>query len=186
MRITQCLLDQDGVLADFLGGVSHAHGRTFPYDDPRWHGVWDAEKLWGITAEEFWAPCDGSTFWDDLAKTDEADALVSSVCRLFGESNVAILTAPSKSLYCIPGKRSWIDRYYPKLAKNMIFGSAKRFLAAPTRLLIDDRDKNVDDYIAAGGPAILMPRMWNRNYRLAAESLDYVLHQIKLYTSIEV
>lgn len=185
MKITQCFLDMDGVLADFLGSVARLHGRQLPYDRPESRGVWNTEKLWGITAEEFWAPCDGPTFWDDLEKTEEADKLVSAVCQQFGEDNVAFLTAPSQSPHCVPGKRRWIERYYPRLKKNIIYGSAKKFLAAPNRLLIDDRDENVDNYISAGGPAILMPRMWNRRWERAHESLDVVLYKMKVLTSYE-
>ena len=183
--ITQCLLDMDGVLADFVGGVVHAHGRPYPYDMPNSLGVFDIERIWGITPQEFWAPCDGPTFWDDLAKTPEADALVFQACQKFGPSNVAILTAPSLSPHCVPGKRRWIERYYPQLKKNIIFGSAKKFLAAPNRILIDDRDKNVDDFIGAGGPAILMPRLWNRAHDRATESLDVVLYKLQWLSSEE-
>lgn len=183
--ITQCLLDMDGVLADFVGGVVKAHGRPYPYIHPSSYGCFDIEKIWGISAHDFWSPCDGASFWDNLGKTPEADTLVNSVCEQFGPDNVAILTAPSQSPYCVPGKRRWIERYYPQLKKNIIFGSAKKFLAAPTRVLIDDRDKNVDDFVGAGGCAILMPRLWNREYDRAADSLDITLSKLKWHSSEE-
>lgn len=34
----------------------------------------------------------------------------------------------------------------------------------PNQILIDDRDKNVDHFIAAGGNAILFPQVWNSNH----------------------
>jgi 5'(3')-deoxyribonucleotidase len=169
-----CLLDMDGVVADFVGGVCAAHNRPSPYDDPSSYGVFDMDKLWGMTSREFWKPCDGESFWDDLQKTPDADDIVSSVVNNFGLENIAILTAPSMSPYCVPGKRRWMKRHYPFLAKNMIFTSAKKFLAGPDRVLIDDRNENIESFRAAGGHGILLPRLWNRLYRMWDFSLDHV------------
>jgi hypothetical protein len=52
----------------------------------------------------------------------------------------------------------------------MIFTAAKKFLAGPDRLLIDDRDRNVEEFVAGGGHAILLPRLHNADHRLACNS----------------
>ena len=51
-----CFLDMDGVIADFVGGICHAHNRPYPYDEPAALGVWDIEKLWSMSAAEFCSP----------------------------------------------------------------------------------------------------------------------------------
>ena len=152
----------DGVLADFVGGCLRAHGRPSPYTDPVNLGIFEIEKIWGMSAEEFWKPCDGPRFWDDLDKTPEADKIVQLVTRRLGTNNVAILTSPSMSPYCVPGKRRWMRRYFPQLAENMIFTSAKKFLAHPNAVLIDDRDDNIWDFLEFGGRAVTVPRPWNK------------------------
>lgn len=147
-------LDMDGVIADFLGGACKAHNRKSPYEQESSLGIWDTEKLWGITAEEFWKPIDAyDKFWDTLDKTPEADALVDMVTSLFGVKNVAVLTSPSMDPTCVPGKRRWMQRHYPQLAGRMIFASAnaKQFLAGRDSLLIDDKDTNVEEFRDSGG-----------------------------------
>ncbi len=171
-QVVQALLDMDGVIADFMGHLCWYHNRPSPYENPAAYGIWDTETLWGITVEEFWEPIkkDSLTFWKTIPKTKEADALVKLVSETFGEENVAILTAPSDDSGAVPGKRSWIRKHYPQFQKRIIFGSAKEFLAAPYRVLIDDRDKNISQFEDAGGEGVLVPRFWNRAWHYADES----------------
>jgi 5'(3')-deoxyribonucleotidase len=154
----------DGVLADFMGACCSAHNRPDPYLLDSSKGIWETEKVWGISEREFWKPIDalGIGFWDGILKTPEADRIVNLVVDAFGEDNIAILTAPSTDPGCVPGKMAWIKRHYPQFKKRIIFGHAKEFLSAPYRVLIDDRDKNVENFRAAGGLAILVPRPWNK------------------------
>jgi len=170
-QIKQVLLDQDGVVADLLKLALQIHGRPDLYQEDISKGVWDAEKLMGISASQFWKPLDTEDFWVKLEKTPDADQIVEVAVKLVGEDNVAILTAPSDSPYCIPGKREWVKRNYPFLSKRMIFGSCKEFCASPNRLLIDDRDRNVESFAAAGGLAALVPRPWNKLHRLSVCSV---------------
>lgn len=170
------LLDMDGVLADFVGGVCIAHNRPNPYEDPANFGKFDMEHLWGITHHEFYEPTNNVEFWANLRKTPEANALVELAEDLVGEQNVAILTAPSRADQCLIGKRAWIASHYPRYGDRLIFAPmrSKRFLAGPTNILIDDRDRNVDDFIAAGGHAVPVPRSWNRWHADRHRTLDYV------------
>lgn len=176
MPVEQCLLDMDGVIADFMGQLCKYHGRPSPYLDPKSYGIWDTETLWGITVDEFWAPIkeDSRHFWKTIPKTLEADKIVFYATQFYGEENVAILTAPSDDEGSVPGKRAWMRRNYPQFEKRMIFGSAKQFLAAPYRTLVDDRDKNVEAFRNAGGKAVLVPRLWNSLHAYA----DYPLTRL--------
>lgn len=161
-----CFLDMDGVLADFVSGIHLAHNRPNIYEtDPqRSAGVFDIETLWGISTEEFWAPSCVDGFWRNLHKMPEADQIVQLVTSTFGTNNVAILTFPSDDARCVPEKKEWISHYYPDLLPNMLFGSAKKFLAGPSRYLLDDRDKNIESFRSYGGTGILVPRPWNSDH----------------------
>ncbi len=170
-----CFLDMDGVLANFVQGAIKAHNRPSPYEDPRGYGVFDMEKLWGITAEEFWKPLEFEGFWEGLEKLSEADKLVDWVCLVFGVSHVCLLTDPAESRNGIPEKKAWVERYYPFLSKNILFGSAKQFLAGPGRYLIDDRDKNIETFNQAGGFGILYPQLWNEGYAYTGSKVDCVI-----------
>ena len=173
----KCFLDMDGVLADFVGGVCKAHNRTC-YDKPEHLGEFQLEKCWGITAEAFWRPTNNWDFWFNLEKTPEADAIVELAFRNFGEKNVAILTSPSLDRSCVPAKRAWVEKYYPSLAKGMIFSWGKGMIGGPGRVLVDDRDRNVEDWDAAEGYGVLMPRPWNRWHQSADWPMVVIKEQI--------
>ena len=177
-EVIKVFLDMDGVIADFLSGVSKAHNRPLPYDRPEAMGVWDTEVLWGITAKEFWAPVDNLSFWKGLDKTKEADALVDLLSFHYGEKNICILTAPSKSPWCVPGKRWWIEKHFPQFKDRMIFASAKEFLAGPNKILVDDRTQNLKHFEAAGGTGILVPRLWNHGWPHADKAMARVISRV--------
>lgn len=166
-------LDMDGVVADFMGGAMVLHGKPFPYDDPANRGDhgWGFDQSWGLPQAEFWAPM-GYSFWADLPKTREADAVVQLLSTAFGPNNVCFLTSPCHTPGCVEGKRDWVRRYYPQLP--ILFSVAspdldalppKQFLAHNKSLLIDDHTPNVWSFREAGGVAYLFPRPWNRNWR---------------------
>lgn len=159
------MLDMDGVLADFNAGIHLAHGKPIPQigSGPQ---KWDLEKTWGITLQEFWAPSNNIEFWAGLPMTPEADLIVDTLEAKVGAKNVALLTNPSLFDGCIGAKRQWVKEYYPELAEQMIFTSAKSFLATPDTVLVDDSDKNIANFAAAGGKTLLVPRLWNRDWAL--------------------
>lgn len=169
-----CFVDMDGVLADFVSAACRAHERPNPYQDAAHHGVWDLATIWGITPKEVWAPLNGEDFWIDIPKLPLADELVELLLSTFGSDNICVASSPSMSKYCVPGKREWMVRAYPALAKNMLFGSAKQFLAGPNRCLIDDFDGNVDKWKAFGGYGILYPQLWNSGHNIAELRLQRV------------
>jgi 5'(3')-deoxyribonucleotidase len=170
----------DGVIADFVSGVSAAHGRPSPYENGGGRGIFDIEKLWGISAVEFWKPTNSVEFWLNLPKMPDADYIVAFLADHFGEDNVAILTAPSLFDGCMAAKRKWIEQHYPQFAKRVIFSpaGAKSFLASEHNVLIDDRDENVERFQLAGGAAVLVPRPWNKDHRYADMALGYVKHRV--------
>lgn len=163
-----CFLDQDGVLADFVGGACRVHGKCNPFVLKKNLGQFELVKLWNMTEAEFWKPIDatGEFFWTELEPTAEAKDIVDLAVGVFGLENVAVLTAPSSDLGCVPGKRAWMKRWFPKLERKMIFANAsnKHFLAGPGRFLVDDRDSNIEDFTASGGTGILVPRPWNKDH----------------------
>ena len=174
----KCFLDLDGVLADFVGGVCKAHNRTC-YDKPEHLGEFSLEKCWGISAEAFWRPTNNWDFWFNLEKTPEANAIVELAFSSFGEKNVAILTSPSLDHSCVPAKRAWMEKHYPSLAKGMIFSWGKGVIGGPERVLVDDRDRNVEDWNEAGGCGILVPRPWNKYHLYSHMAFRFVKEEIE-------
>jgi 5'(3')-deoxyribonucleotidase len=174
-----CLLDMDGVLSDFVGAMSKAHNKPNPFLDGKNAGKYDLAKIWGIPEKEFWKPTNFVNFWADMKKTREADELVIFIERKFGKDNVAILTAPSEHPASIVGKMEWINRNYPQFDDRIIIAKCKDFLAHYDNVLIDDKDSNVDDFKAAGGRAVLMPRYWNSRHKDSKFTLACVAYTIE-------
>ncbi len=158
--VREIMLDMDGVLCDFVGGICAAHGRTDPWADGKNRGRDEIAPLWGITEESFYARCN-YTFWANLEKTPEADEIVELCEKTVGAENVCILSAGSRNYAVYDGKLEWIRRHFPQFKRRYLFGPQKKFCVAPGRALIDDRDKNID---AWSGLKFLMPRPWNKSH----------------------
>lgn len=176
----KCLLDMDGVITDFIGAINKVHRKENPFDDPKNRGVYAVEKLWKMTAKEFWKPADSMEFWEGLEKTPEADWIVDIVIGRFGLNNVAILTAPSLFDGCMAAKKRWMERHYPLLAKRIIFCAAgvKEFLAGPNKVLVDDRDSNIIEFQKAGGVGVLVPRPWNVRHEHSGEVVKILKEEL--------
>jgi hypothetical protein len=130
-------LDLDGVLADFDLHAANENKRnddgTLKYDalDREWYRSMPAFE----GAREFY---------------DAAKKLAIT----------KFLTGPVLSSDCFSGKADWVETFTgegkPALKKLIICASQdKHFLAAPNRILVDDREENIKDWIAAGGIGIL-------------------------------
>ncbi len=61
----KCLLDMDGVLADFVSGMCLAHKRPDPYHDPKNLGVWDLDEIFQM--HQFLKNCSKLVFDNLLA-----------------------------------------------------------------------------------------------------------------------
>lgn len=132
--------DMDSVLVDFDRGYQELTGMTSQQADA--NGVeafWDpiskaGAKFW-ITLQ--WMP-DGKQLWDYIKKY-----------------NPILLSAPSREESSKLGKRVWVKRELPGVKLILKYAPQKQEYASPTSILIDDRQKNIDQWEAAGGIGIL-------------------------------
>lgn len=177
-----CFLDMDGVIADFVTAACLAHGRISPYRDPANLGSFDMEKLWKMQINDFWKPINTVGFWHEIPLMPDAKEIVDLTEKYFGKE-VAILTAPSHDPHCFIGKREWILRNFPQFENRLIFAaaSAKRLMAGPGRFLIDDRDKNLDQFAEAGGTPICVPRPWNHLHGIKLSAVDYINRELDFH-----
>lgn len=146
--------DIDGVLGDFDSHLD-AHGFRGP----------DGQTLWDKLTLDWWtgmpAIAGAADFF--MAVTQHAET--------------RFLTAPVLSAECFYGKAQWVQSLLPdegKYAlKRLIIASSKdkQYLAGPNRILIDDRQKNIDEWVAAGGIGIL----YNGDFAAVAAELKKYL-----------
>lgn len=130
-------LDLDGVMADF-----DRHARE--------QGKYaaDGKLKWDELDYQWWSTmpaCDGAQeFYDAVKKM----------------GIVRFLTAPVLHEECFSGKAAWVQNFVPERGKRMMKeiiicpGADKHYLARPNHVLIDDRENNINDWIAAGGIGI--------------------------------
>jgi 5'(3')-deoxyribonucleotidase len=175
---TQVFLDVDGVLADLVKGIAAYFKIPNPYDNPANLGNYHLDKILGMDADSFWGPL-GYDFWENLDFMDDAHAILFRVFHHVTDKQVTLLTSPISTPGCAEGKLSWVRKKLPKFHRRTLVGSNKEAIAAPGKLLIDDYDRNVDAWIEAGGPAIQVPRPWNRLHNIP--TLDYVANELKRY-----
>lgn len=115
----------------------------------------------GFSKNEFWG-CFGQDDWASVPPSDECLAILCAARAIVGTENVYILTRPVPYPGCLEGKRLWIKRYLPpEMEENYLIGKAKFVCSQPGHFLIDDVEKNVNDWRDANGSAVLFPRPWN-------------------------
>lgn len=161
--IEQAMLDMDGVIVDFVKGICELHGRPNPYLNEQNLGIFDMDKIWNIPAKEFWEGT-GFDFWSNLEFTPDARLLLDVLDKFLGLDNVCILTSPNSSEGCVEGKIDWVRKHLPEFKKRILVGSSKEFTTSKKRILIDDRDSNIEKYIQCGGKTYLFPQPWNKAY----------------------
>jgi hypothetical protein len=169
----------DGVLVDFVTAALDLHGRSDVLAD--WPvGERDIPKVLGLSAGEFWSPIHstGERYWADLAPYDWTFQLVDLV-REFAP--FTILTSPSLDPGCPAGKVQWMNRHLTsgrrKRFRDFLIGPQKHLLARADTLLIDDTERHIDEFIDAGGQAILFPQPWNRNHAID-DALGFVREEL--------
>ena len=143
-------VDMDGVIADFQGAMEDRFGFNFK-TAPNRNKAWKAIQRYDQDNRDK----SGGWFYS-LPKMDDADQLWDFVTSNF--SRVEILTASGSTPRDAQGqKRAWIgDNFGYDVKVNIVTGgSEKAAFAAPNTVLIDDREKVLSPFIAAGGIGVL-------------------------------
>jgi hypothetical protein len=160
----------DGVLCDFIGPAAALHGRDArALDWAAGRGLdlaAQTSKVFGLGLDDFWRPIHsaGEKFWAELELTPWASGragLVASAMRL---DDCVVLSRPSSCPTSAAGKALWLRRHFDgrfAVPSGAILAARKELLAGPGRVLIDDDDRNVAAWRAAGGAAVLLPQPWN-------------------------
>lgn len=197
-KMLRCFLDIDGVLADFVGGVNKVFGFPAEFPPPKQDGTpwWNWFESYGFTSEQindictinFWANLewmhDGRQILDVVENhfyptfTNHPDP--ASLKPTYFENQIYLLTTPMPHPGSWTGKMLWVEKHLPQYAKHFIVTqAAKSLLAGPDCLLIDDKDENIDEFVAAGGMGILVPRPWNGLRGWADDTLEVVLNSLR-------
>jgi len=138
-------VDLDGVLVDLVGGLAERLGKDLSDRE-----IFNQEYRKFIKETNPWAL---SQFWAKLPQTKDCEKLWNA----FKGYKPLILSSVSNCINAVYGKELWCftnleipsDRVF--LSQN---SADKALYASPKSLLIDDYDKNIERFRAAGGMAI--------------------------------
>lgn len=179
------LLDMDGVIADFVSrSLTVCHIPLIHDEVDRW-SYFESH----MTATEFWRRIESDpNFWSSLKPYDWARELYDT---LESVAPVTFCSTPSRDSRSAEQKIEWLREYgFMGRDENRYFlvGVApssdghkrgKNMLAGPRRVLIDDSDANVKDFIASGGHGILFPQPWNEARQHTGDRIAYVKRELQ-------
>lgn len=182
--------DYDGVLVDFDTAACRIH-KVDPkiLTETRKPGEWCLKRCISLAKglevvmsdEAFYRPIngDGNSFWSKIKPLPWAKEML----QLLDDCDVIwwkFLTTPSHAASSYTGKISSMRKVMgDPLFHEFHITPHKVDLATPNSVLIDDRDKNIAEFIAAGGKGITFPTMGNRLHKYSADPLKYVREQLE-------
>lgn len=162
-------VDMDGVLVDFVGGII----RAFPEKD--W-AQWNHQDMMigdFIGRGSFYRKIEGMgmDFWLGLEPFPWTKDLWN-LCGQYGEHRY-ILTSPTNDPNCLAGKLSSMYKLFGKGFRHYVITDFKELCAGPNTILIDDTDKKLSRFAAAGGAIFKWPscRLLLKDEQLVKETL---------------
>lgn len=173
------LLDQDGVLSDFLGGAikvcNDLTGKNYTTEEyASTYGKWGIDKFYGIPIDEMWSAIeDTENFWYNLDVLPWAKELYEWLSEI---GTVTIVTSPPLMTECATQKMNWL-RFHMNIEPPEVFVGSRKYLMAGNGILIDDWEVNVEKFRSAGGEAVLVPSNWNT----VGLTIDYMKKSIGLW-----
>lgn len=171
------LVDMDGVLADFVGGVRDLFG----FNEPWPIGAYDVPTAFGITPQEMWEAIDNEfDFWLNLEPLPWLDELL----RMLEGCDWWISTSPSLDPLCAAQKIEWVYRFIGPNFRRYMIGPDKFLMANDETVLIDDSDSNYDKFTDAGGFAVLFPQPWNMNHHLTDRRILHTRETLEFFDAV--
>lgn len=186
MKIDTLLIDMDGVVVDFVRAACAAlndFNGDFSIDDGQVVRDWDSahyslERQLGISTDSLWEAIDwqGELFWKYMPTYPWTDALLGWL----SDSGLRwyFCTTPSRSGASASGKVQWMQRTMGTRFRDYIITPHKHLVAAPNRLLLDDREQTVAAFKKRRCPVVMFPQPWN-SLGLVADPLSGVLTQMQ-------
>ena len=168
-------LDMDGVMVDFFTGVNEIFNIPKPPHKYNWF------EDYNVSREQLNVVC-GARFFSNLDWMSDGREIEEAVRCTFGSENVYLVTLPMPNSESWMGKVEWVNKHLSLYHKQLIISTApKSLLAGPDTLLIDDKDQNIEEFRAAGGQGILVPRPWNELHGWADETLQVVKNSLEAF-----
>jgi 5'(3')-deoxyribonucleotidase len=159
-KYNKIYLDMDGVLADFDSAASLIIDKNSP--------DFSKKKLWQAIAKY---DAEVQPFFENLSLMEDALILTEFLNKTF--ENIEILTASGSTPRTVKEQKiKWATKNFPAYKINVVRKSPdKARYASQDAILIDDREKSIMPFMAAGGVGIL--------YKSASSTIDALMSIIK-------
>ena len=144
MKIEKIYFDLDGVIADFWGGLEEICGDV---DTSEMENVWAAVRS-------------VDHYYSKLKPIDGSIDMVRHYIEKYGDRCEILTAIPSayrNIKFAEEDKRAWVAEYIsPDIKVNIVQHTGKAsFCKGPGYVLVDDFPKNINEWRACGGTAVL-------------------------------
>lgn len=180
MEIEIIYCDLDDVIVDFTNAALAIHGWCpEKFEALRKPGRWGMLTPMKMSLAEFWKPIHekGEDFWLGLEFLPWAHDLIQLLNR---STNWGLITDDSCHVVNHVGKAKFIHREFSQRVVSNSHITGQKYRLAQGALLIDDREENVDRFIAAGGQGIVFPSRGNDLFQMAADPVRYVQKMLEV------
>ena len=181
------MLDMDGVCCDWITSALIAINREDLINN--WKaGVSNLKEMTGLPEEDIWRKIDalGSDWWKNLK---EYPWFWDLYTQLKKKGDVIFCTSPGWDSNSFKGKIEWLQDKFDRDFKDYIFTNKKFYVAKETHILIDDNDRQCEEFIKHGGTAVVFPQLWNSTHEFETsikldkeynlKKLQYVFNKIE-------
>lgn len=157
-------LDMDGVICDLSLGLikllNKKYHKSLTIEEYALKcGKYKVEEYYELTNKDFFEIIKkDDNFWLDLPVTSYGHELYKNLCNIAKE--VIIVTKPVYDYKCAAQKLEWLN-YHFNIKSDKVFIGAKKYLMAGNGILVDDYEKNINEFKENNGDAILIPSSWN-------------------------
>ena len=138
--IEELHLDLDGLFADFDGRVKHLSGGKHPKQMEKKH-------MWATIHRD-------PNFFINLEMIPGAERLWEAIKDLLPDHKIKFLTGAPSSASFQRQKKEWVQLKFGQYETNVVRRADKALWSRPKRVLLDDTDGNIHDWVAKGGHGI--------------------------------
>lgn len=139
-KIEEIHLDLDGLFAGFDQRVKHLCGKL-PRELPK-------NRMWSIVHSD-------KEFFLNLEVINGSMDLWAAIKEIFEDRQIKFLTGAPSSKSFREQKKEWVLKTFgPQYEVNVVPRRDKQLWSRPLRVLIDDTDGNIHDWVVKGGHGI--------------------------------
>lgn len=165
MNVKKIFLDLDDTILDTFRYLIKWHNQPYPYDSLESLDIYDKTchyrkqpgesstreslSLLGLSYEKCWKSLP-TVFWTTIPMFPWANMYIEHCEHLAGKENVYILTKHIPTKDCSGGKVEWVNQNLPEYIDRLIVCRKKHAVVDGHSLLIDDCEKNEEDFNRCG------------------------------------